>query len=155
MIDWFANNIYNELLKKYWMNAVRLKSQHTRPEVHQWRFSSYLLMETGCLGWVVSYLPWPNNIHRGPTLFGTLKSFFLHRMGNQPGWIMGAWDMEAIWLSFILSGVQEFGVPSFWMYTGDFDNMCGDKDIVTFSVCRLAITGISLWLQFSELLRSI
>lgn len=58
------------------MNAVRLKSQHTRPEVHQWRFSSYLLMETGCLGWVVSYLPWPNNIHRGPTLFGTLKSFF-------------------------------------------------------------------------------
>lgn len=44
---------------------------------------------TGCLGWLVSYLPWPTNIHRGPTPFGTLKSFFLHRMGNQPGWITG------------------------------------------------------------------
>ena len=30
----------------------------------------------GCLGWLVSYLPWTTNIHRGPTPFGTLKSFF-------------------------------------------------------------------------------
>lgn len=45
--------------------------------------------ESGCLGWIVSYLPRPTDTHRGATVFGTLKSHCLHRMGNQPGWIRG------------------------------------------------------------------
>lgn len=41
---------------------------------------------TGCLGWLVSYLPWRTNIHRGPTPFGTLKSFF-PTLDGIPAWV--------------------------------------------------------------------
>lgn len=45
-----------------------------------------------CVGWLVSYLPWPTDIHRGPTPFGTLKSFF-----SCTGWEKSAWvDHEGL-----------------------------------------------------------
>lgn len=44
---------------------------------------------TGCLGWLVSYLPWRTNIYRGPAPFGTLKSFFPTSLGGSQG--LEAW----------------------------------------------------------------
>ncbi len=92
---------------------------------------SFLLLsadETGCVR--VSYLPWLDNIHRGPTPFGTLKSLFLHWMRNQPGWITRAWDMDAIWPRFIPCGVWCPGLNAlkrFWqcaLWQRHFGSVC-------------------------------
>lgn len=57
-------------------------------------------------------------------------------MWDQPGWITGVWDVDAIWLPFLFS--VEFG--DLWDDLGDFINMLMTKaESVIVCQCRHTI----------------